>query len=291
MNTMTFSAGHFLCISWFQYHRSFGFWRCKSSPGHMVANRYFRIMPSSSHFLEFEHGICYYHRSFTIVSRLFTNLFVLILFSSKRGRQAEISFWGQEKSQYLINKKIVSLSALDTFLSGKLLVSRESREARPTRVGGPANIAASAMWTEVIITTGPGSEKFQPKITMRMDMQNCWLVSIMIETNSAVKPSILILQHLLDDLAREKVLMGSSVTQLKSRYMPSLFAKNDSKGAARQTRIYRDNRAIETKSGSAKSRGSQISAEEALEKFREQMEQVKQMQLEAKSAGSQTSNI
>jgi hypothetical protein len=147
------------------------------------------------------------------------------------------------------------------------------------------------MWTEIIIAVGPGSEKFQPKITMRMDMQNCWLVSIMIETNSSVKPSFRILQHLLDDLAREKVLMRSSVSQLKARYMPSISAKNDSTGAARQKRIYRDNRATQDKSGSAKSRGSQMSAEEALEKFREQMEQMKQMQVETKSAGSQTSNI
>jgi hypothetical protein len=222
---------------------------------------------------------------------IFCKCFIHFVFCSKRGKEAEISFWGQEKSQYLINKKILSLSALESFLQSKPLASQESRETRPTRVGGAANIAASAMWTEIAIADGPGSQKFQPKITMRMDIQNCWLTSIMIETNSSVKPSVRVLQNLLDELARGKVLLGSAVTLLKSRYIPTPSNKNASKEVARQKRIYRDNSATGTKIGSAKSRASEITNEEALEKFREDMEVVKQAQLEAKSAGSQASNI
>jgi hypothetical protein len=148
------------------------------------------------------------------------------------------------------------------------------------------------MWTEIIIVKGPGSEKFQPKITMRMDLQNCWLTSIMIETNSSVKPSNHVLRDLLDELAREKVLLGSSVSQLKARYLPTASCKNSSKKTLiREKRIYRNNSDVLSQSGNAKSAGSHISAEEALEKYRDEMEQLKQMQLEAKSADSQTSNI
>ena len=213
------------------------------------------------------------------------------MFCSKRGKKAEISFWGQEKSQYLINKKITSLSALDSFLQGKPLESLESRESRPNRLGGPANIAASATWSEIIVSKGPGSEKFQPKITMRMDMQNCWLTSVMIETNSTVKPSIHVFRDLLDALARQQVLLGSSVSQLKVRYMPAASGTNASKGAVRTKRVYRDNSTQPSNGGSAKSRGSQLSAEEALEKFREETELLKQMQLETKPSGSQIGNI
>ena len=208
---------------------------------------------------------------------------------SQRGKIAEKSFWGQEKSQYLINKKIISLSALDSFLKNKPLASHESRESRPSRVGGPPNVSASTMWTEIIIAKGPGSEKFQPKITMRMDIQNCWLTSIMIETNSSVKPSNHVLRDLLDELAREKVLLGSSVSQLKARYLPTASGK--SQKTVREKRIYRNNSDVRSQNGSTKSARSLISAEEALEKYRDELEQLKQMQLEAKSADSQTSNI
>jgi len=215
----------------------------------------------------------------------------LIFLRSERGKKAEISFWGQEKSQYLINKKITSLGALDLFLHNKPLSSYESRESRPAILGKPANIAASAMWTEIAIPRGPGSEKFQPKITMRMDIQNCWFTSVMIETNSSVKPSIDVFRDLLDELAREKVLLGSTVSQLKVLYMPATTGRNVSKGTTRAKRIYRDNSAAASKSGSAKDRGSQMSAEEAFEKFQQERELLLQMQLEAKSAGSQASNI
>ena len=229
---------------------------------------------------------CKFISSFCIIS-----LFKFICYCSQRGKIAEKSFWGQEKSQYLINKKIISLSALDSFLKNKPLASHESRESRPSRVGGPPNISASTMWTEIIIVKGPGSEKFQPKITMRMDIQNCWLTSIMIETNSSVKPSNHVLRDLLDELAREKVLLGSSVSQLKARYLPTASGKNSSQKTLREKRIYRNNSDVLSQSGNAKSAGSHISAEEAFEKYRDEMEQLKQMQLEAKSADSQTSNI
>lgn len=208
---------------------------------------------------------------------------------SKREKKAEASFWGQEKSQYLINKKLMSLSALDLFLNGKPLSSYESRESRPALPGKDPNIAASAMWTEIAIAQGPGSEKFQPKITMRMDIQNCWLTSVMIETNSTVKPSLHVLRDLLDELAREKVLLGSAVSQLKVLYIPKLTGRKVSKGSTKTKRIYRDRSATASKSGSAK--GSEISVEEAFEKYREEKELLLQMQSEAKSAGSQASNI
>jgi hypothetical protein len=147
------------------------------------------------------------------------------------------------------------------------------------------------MWTEIIIFKGPGSEKFQPKITMRMDIQNCWLTSVMIETNSKVKRSVDVFRDLLDELARGKVLQGHSVSQLKTRYMPAVSAKSSSNGIIKAKRVYRDGSAQPSQCSSAKSRGSQMSMEEALEKFHEEMEQQKQVQLEAKPSGSQTSNI
>jgi hypothetical protein len=143
------------------------------------------------------------------------------------------------------------------------------------------------MWTEIIIAKGPGSEKFQPKITMRMDMQNCWLTSIMIETNSSVKSSNHVFRDLLDELAREKVLLGSSVSQLKARYLPTASGK--SQKTVREKRIYRNNSDVRSQNGSTKSARSLISAEEALEKYRDEKEQL--MQIESKSASGQTSNI
>ena len=113
----------------------------------------------------------------------------------------------------------------------------------------------------------------------------------MIETNSSVKPSNHVLRDLLDELAREKVLLGSSVSQLKARYLPTASGKNSSQKTLREKRIYRNNSDVLSHSGNAKSAGSHISAEEAFEKYRDEMEQLKQMQLEAKSADSQTSNI
>lgn len=254
-------------------------------------------MQSSSDILGFEHGVCDRDSYISFVSpkiQLFVGKFCSFcsnqFFFSKQGKAAEISFWGQEKSQYMINKKIISLGALEAFLHGKPLANRESREARPARVGGPANISMSAMWTQIIIAKGPGSEKFQPKITMRIDVQNCWLTSVMIETNATVKSSIHVFRDLLDELALGKVLLGSSVSQLKARYMPSTNAKISSKGGSREKRIYRDYR-VNSNSGSAKSRGSRISAEEALENYREAMDQLKQMQSEANSASTHASNI
>jgi hypothetical protein len=147
------------------------------------------------------------------------------------------------------------------------------------------------MWTEIIIAKGPGSEKFQPQITMRMDLQNCWLTSVMIETNSAVKTSINVFRDLLDELARAKVLQGSSVSQLKARYIPTSSAKISSNGIIKTKRVYRDTTAQPSKVGSAQSEGSQMSMEEALEKFHEEMERQKQIELETKPSGIHASNI
>jgi hypothetical protein len=110
----------------------------------------------------------------------------------------------------------------------------------------------------------------------------------MIETNSSVKPSNHVFRDLLDELAREKVLLGSSVSQLKTRYLPSSSGKKSQK-TVREKRIYRNNSDVWSQNGSTKSARSHISAEEALEKYRDEKEQL--MQMEGKCASGQTSNI